>query len=137
MNRQRAQAWLLRLAGAVEILAFIAVIMPRSWMETAHLWLEMGQMPDGPIVIFMIRQASYSYGMHGISLWILASDVERFRPLIIFNGISFLLAALVFFLIDYSAGMPMWWTLSDTLGCLFFGGALLLLNSPKTVRLGD
>jgi hypothetical protein len=137
MNRQRAQAWLLRLAGVVEILAFMAVVMPQSWMETAHLWLEMGQMPDGPIVLFMIRQASYAYGMHGISLWILASDVERFRPLIIFNGISFLLAALVFFLIDYSAGMPMWWTLGDTMSCLFFGGALLLLNPRRTERRGD
>ena len=132
MNRQRAQAWLLRLTGAIEILAFVAVVMPQSWMETAHLWLEMGQMPDGPVVMFMIRQASYAYGMHGISLLILASDVDRFRPLIVFNGISFLLAALVFFLIDYSAGIPMWWTLVDTLGCLFFGGALLWLNFRKT-----
>ncbi|MEK6280218.1 MAG: hypothetical protein AABN95_07660 [Acidobacteriota bacterium] len=128
MDRQQAQAWLLRLTGAVEILAFMAVVMPRSWMETSHLWLNMGEMPDGPLVMFMIRQASYAYGMHGISLWILASDLKRFRPLITFNAISFLLAALVFFLIDYSAGMPLWWTLGDTLSCLFIGVALLWLN---------
>jgi hypothetical protein len=134
MNGQRAQAWLLRLAGAVEILAFLAVVMPRSWMETTHLWLDMGQMPDGPVVMFMIRQASYAYGMHGVSLWILASDVERFRPLIIFNGISFLLAALVFFLIDYSAGMPMWWTVGDTVACLFFGVALLWLSLQRNAE---
>jgi hypothetical protein len=112
----------------VEILAFIAVVMPRSWMETSHLWLNMGEMPDGPVVMFMIRQASYAYGMHGIALWILASDLERFRPLITFNAISFLLAALVFFLIDYSAGMPLWWMLGDTVSCLFIGVALLWLN---------
>jgi len=132
MNSQRAQAWLLRLAGAVEILAFFAVVMPQSWMETAHLWLDMGQMPDGSVVLFMIRQASYAYGMHGVSLWLLASDVERFRPLIILNGISFLLAGPVFFLIDYSAGMPMWWTVGDTVACLFFGIALLWLSLRKT-----
>jgi hypothetical protein len=132
MNNQRAQAWLLRLAGAVEILAFFAVIMPQSWMESAHLWLDMGRMPDGPVVLFMIRQASYAYGMHGISLWVLASDVERFRPLIILNGISFLLAGPVFFLIDYSAGMPMWWTVGDTVACFFFGVALLWLSLRKT-----
>ncbi len=128
MNDKLLQAWLLRLAGATEILAFISVVMPRSWMEVSHAWLGLGEMPSGPIIMFMIRQASYVYGMHGISLWVLASNVERFRPLIILNGISFLLAAPVFFIIDYTAGLPLWWTVFDTLGCGFFGGALLLLN---------
>ena len=128
MNRQYLQTWLLRLAGSIEILAFIAVAMPRSWMEVSHEWLGLGEMPGGAVIMFMIRQASYSYGMHGISLWILASDVDRFRPLLILNGISFLLAALVFFLIDYTSGMPLWWTVSDTSGCAFFGAALLWLN---------
>jgi hypothetical protein len=32
--------------------------------------------------MFMIRQASFTYGMHGISLWVLASDVARFRTLV-------------------------------------------------------
>lgn len=128
MNRQRLQAWLLRLTGSVEILSFAAVMMPRSWMEASHAWLGLGEMPGGPIIMFMIRQASYTYGMHGISLWILASDIKRFRPLLILNGISFLLAAFVFFIIDYTAGMPWWWTVVDTLGCGFFGAALLWLN---------
>lgn len=131
MNRQRLQVWLLRLAGTVEILAFVAVVMPRSWMEISHEWLGMGLMPDGPLVMFMIRQASYAYGMHGISLWVIATDVVRFRPLVIFNGIAFLLAAPVFFLIDYTSGVPFWWTIGDTLGCAFFGAGLLLLCSNE------
>lgn len=128
MNRQRLLPWLLRLAGAVEILAFIAVVMPRSFMETSHAWLGLGTMPEGPILMFMIRQASYSYGMHGVSLWVLATDVDRFRPLVILNGIAFLLAAPVFFFIDYTSGMPHWWTLGDTASCAFFGAALLALT---------
>jgi len=128
MNRLRLQSWLLRLAGAVEILSFAAVAMPRAWMEVSHSWLGLGEMPGGPVIMFMIRQASYAYGMHGISLWILASDVKRFRPIIILNGISFLLAAPVFFVIDHTSGMPLWWTVADTSGCAFFGAALLWLN---------
>ncbi len=128
MSRQRLQSWLLRLAGAVEILAFIAVVMPRSWMEASHTWLGLGEMPGGAVTMFMIRQASYAYGMHGISLWVLAWDVNRFRPLVILNGISFLLAAPVFFVIDYTSGMPPWWMAADTLGCAFFGAALLWLD---------
>src|SRR4029453_3807687 len=85
-------------------------------MEQSPAWLGLGTMPDGPLIMFMIRQASYVYGMHGVSLWVLASDVQRFQPMIVLNGISFTLAGAVFFAIDYSAGMPLWWTISDTLG---------------------
>ena len=128
MNRKRLLVWLLRLSGTVEILAFISVVMPRSWMEISHEWLGMGTMPEGALLMFMIRQASYAYGMHGVSLWILASDVVRFRPLIVFNGVAFLLAGPVFFLIDYLTGMPLWWTIFDALACGFIGAALLLLT---------
>lgn len=131
MNNQQLQAWLLRLAGAAEILAFFAVVMPRSWMEASHAWLGLGAMPAGPVLMFMIRQASYVYGMHGISLFVLASDVEKFRPLVRLNGVSFLLAAPVFFLIDYYEGMPSWWTLMDSAGCGFFGASLLWLSRKK------
>lgn len=131
MNRAYLQAWLMRLAGVVEILAFIAVVMPRSWMETSHTWLGLGEMPAAPVLMFLIRQASYTYGVHGISLWVLASNVERFRPLIILNGIAFLVAGPVFFLIDYTSGMPWWWTIADPLLCLPFGAALLWLSRRK------
>jgi hypothetical protein len=128
MNREQVQKWLLRLAGAIELLAFFAVVMPRGWMEASHAWLGLGEMTGGAVTMFMIRQASYTYGMHGISLWVLAADVRRFRPLVVLNGISFLLAAPVFFFIDYAAGLPLWWTLADTFGCGFFGAALLRLD---------
>jgi hypothetical protein len=131
MDRQRLLVWLLRLAGAVEILAFIAVVMPRSWMETALTWLGLGTMPGGPLIMFMIRQASYTYGVHGISLWVIASDVERFRPLVRLNGIAFLLAGPLYLLIDYNLGMPLWWTIEDPLSMAFFGAALLWLSRRK------
>ena len=128
MNRERLLVWILRLAGALEILAFIAVVMPRSWMDTSHAWLGLGQMPAGPILMFMIRQASYTYGVHGLSLWLIASDVERFRPFVVFNAVAFLVAAPVFFLIDLISGMPWWWAVSDPVSCGLLGGALLLLS---------
>ncbi|HEV2765644.1 MAG TPA: hypothetical protein VGV38_21855 [Pyrinomonadaceae bacterium] len=134
MNRLRLQALLLRLLGAVELLAFVSVVMPRSWMEAGHEWLGMGELPQGPLLMFMIRQASYAYGMHGVSMFVLARDVERFRPLVVLNGVAFLLAAPVFFLIDYTTGMPWFWTAFDTLGCGFFGAALLRLTRDESGR---
>ena len=136
MSKPQLLAWLLRLAGACELFAFLAVVMPRSWMEASHAWLGLGVLPEGPVLMFMIRQASYTYGMHGVSLFLLASDVVRFRPLVRLNGVSFLLAAPVFFLIDTTSGIPWWWTLVDTLGCGFFGAALLWLTRGGAVRQG-
>jgi hypothetical protein len=98
-------------------------------MEASHSWLGLGAMPEGPIIMFMIRQASYAYGMHGVSLWLMATDVRRYQPLIVFNAISFLIAGVVFSLIDYTEGMPFWWTIVDGFGCASFGAAVLILNS--------
>ena len=129
VNAERLQQWLLRVAGATEILAFVAVVMPRAWMETSHEWLGLGEMVAGPVTMFVIRQASFSYGMHGIALWVLASDVVRFRPLIILNGIAFLIALPVFFAIDYTSGLPLWWAVGDSVVCGLFGVVLLLLTA--------
>jgi hypothetical protein len=134
MNRERVLAWVLRVAGAVELLAFVAVVMPRPWMESSHAWLGMGEMRPTPILMFMIRQASYSYGMHGVALFVLAADVRRFRPLIVLNGVAFLLAAPVFYLIETSAGMPWWWTAFDVVGCGLFGAAVLWLTRKAEAR---
>jgi hypothetical protein len=131
MDSRRLLEWFLRLAGITEIIAFFAVAMPRSWMEATHAWLGMGAMPDAPLVMFMVRQASYVYGMHGVSLLVLATDVVGFRKLIILNGISFLLAGPVFFWIDYTAGMPWWWTLADPLSCAFTGAVFLVLGGRQ------
>ena len=128
MSRRLLLSWLLRLVGSVELLAFVAVVMPRSWMEASHAWLGLGELPGGAVTVFMIRQASYLYGMHGVAMWVLASDVERFRPLVTLDGVAFLLAGLVFFLIDYTSGMPWWWAAADAVGCASIGAALLWLN---------
>ena len=125
MNTEKLQKILLRVAGVFEIVAFIAVVMPRSWMEISHEWLGLGVMPHGPVLMFLIRQASYTYGMHGVSLWVLALDVKRFRPLVILNGIAYLLAAPIFVAIDYQSRMPLWWTIEDGVGCGVLGVALL------------
>jgi hypothetical protein len=103
-------------------------------MEISHAWLGMGQMPDGPLLMFMIRQSSYTYGVHGLSLWLIASDVERFRPFVVFNGIAFLIAAPVFFLTDYNSGMPLWWAVSDPLSCGLLGAALLWLSRNRPIK---
>jgi hypothetical protein len=97
-------------------------------MEAGHSWLGPGEMPEGAILNFLIRQASFTYGLHGVLLWLLSSDVVRFRPLIMFTGISYVLASVVLGWIDATSGMPWFWTLGDGGSCLMFGTVLLWLD---------
>jgi hypothetical protein len=127
MTARGSLVWLLRIVGGITVLAYITVVMPRSWMEAGHAALGMGEMPPGPLLDYMIRQASYVYGASGVLLLIMSLDVVRFRPLIQFTGISFLLAAPIFAVIDHTAGMPWFWTLADGMGCAAFGGGVLWL----------
>src|SRR5262245_60518520 len=101
MNYRRLQAWVLRLVGIVEILAFGAIFLPNSTMATVHEWLGKGAMPEGPVFDSVMRQVSFSYGLHGIALWFIAADVARYRPLVILTAIGYLVAGPVFFLIDF------------------------------------
>jgi hypothetical protein len=125
MNRRRLLAWVLRLVGSVEALAFGAVVMPRAWMEAFHARLGLSDMPTGPVFDSVMRQVSFTYGLHGVALWIIASDVMRYRPLVTFTGIGYLLAGPVFLLIDSTAGMPWFWVAGDGGSCLLVGALVL------------
>lgn len=125
------QARLLRLGGVIEMFAFPWAVAPRAWMETSHAWLGMGTMPAGTVVDFMIRQGAFFYGMHGVLLWWLASDVRRYQPIVRLIGFTYLLFGPVFLLIDWSTGTPLWWTLCDPIVTACFG--VLLLASGRAL----
>jgi hypothetical protein len=131
MNYRRAQAIVLRLVGAVEVLAFGAVVMPRAWMDALHAALGLGTLPVSPVVDSVLRQVSFSYGLHGIALFVIAHDVVRFRPLVILSAIGYFLAAPTFFIIDFILGMPWTWIAGNAGSCLLIGlilGTILLLE---------
>jgi hypothetical protein len=126
-NKPRLLAALLRLEGAIEMLAFGAVIMPQSWMAGTHRWLGMGDFPASPLLDYMIRSVSVLYGLHGVLVWLLAADVARYRALIIFTAASYVLAAFVFAGIDLSNHMPWWWTTNEVGSVLCLGLILFWL----------
>jgi hypothetical protein len=125
MSSRRLQAWVLRLVGAVEVLAFGAVVMPRAWMEAGYTWLGVGEMPPGPVFESVMRQVSFTYGMHGVALWLIASDVVRYRPLVVLTALGYLLAGPVFLLTDVALGMPRSWAAGNGGSCLLIGVLLL------------
>jgi hypothetical protein len=125
MDRRRLQALLLRLTGSVEMLAFGAVVMPRAWMEAGHRLLGLGEMPPGPLIDSLTRGLSFTYGLHGVALWLIASDVVRYRPLVLLAGAGYLLAGPVLFLIDVAVGMPAFWVAGNGGACLPVGTLVL------------
>lgn len=127
MSRDRLLACLLRFVGAIDLLAFGAVVMPREMMAESHVELGLGEFPPLGVVDFMIRQASYTYGMHGVSLWVLASDPQRYRPLVLLTGLYYAAAGPLFLWINTQSRMPRWWTIGDSAACFLIGISLLLL----------
>jgi hypothetical protein len=61
-------------------------------------------------------------------LWVIAWDVVRYRPLVIFTGIGYLLAGPVLIAIDFTSGMPWWWIIGDGGTCLLIGLLILWLE---------
>jgi hypothetical protein len=123
----RLQSVVLRLVGTVEMLAFGAVLMPREWMETIHGQMGLHEMPQGPVFDAVMREVSFSYGLHGIALWLIALDVQRYRPLVVLTAIGYLAAGPVFFAIDILHRMPWIWIAGNGGSCLLVGTVLLAL----------
>jgi hypothetical protein len=100
----------LRIVGVSGLFALVAVFMPFSWMAATHNWLGLEEMPTGPVVEYLARSASMFYAFFGSLFLVLASDLNRYRPLVRFLGLAFVLMGVVFLGIDLAAGMPWWWT---------------------------
>lgn len=131
---ERVVLWSLRLFGSVDLLALIAVVMPVSWMQAAHAMCGLGEFPQGSLPVYLARSTSLLYAFHGAMLWWLSSDVLRYQPVIGFFGRVTILFGIVLILVDWSAGMPVWWLLAE--GPMFAAtGVWLLWWTHGTPRL--
>ena len=129
-NRDKRLKIVLHVLGWTTLLALGAVVMPRSWMASTHEWLGLGEFPTAPIVENLARSVSAFYAIFGAVCLVLASDIERYRPLIKFLGAVLVLFGAALIGIDLAAGMPPWWTASEGLSTIVFGVLLLAFNRP-------
>jgi hypothetical protein len=130
VGRDKLLAGLLRAVGLVEAAALIAVVMPRPWMNDVHVAMGLGELPPGPVVEYLARTVSFIYGGHGVLLWLLATDPPRYKPLIVFTGVAYLVTAVVFLAINVVTRMPSYWTIIEPAACLVVGGMIVLLVAP-------
>lgn len=105
--------WILRLVGCMLLLASLAVVMPQQWMASAHQALGFGPFPKSPVMEYLARSASALYATRGALMVLASSDIRRYRPLVVFLGISGCVFGIVMLAVDLKAGMPLWWTLVE------------------------
>jgi hypothetical protein len=79
---------LLRFVGVTALFALVAVFMPVSWMAATHRWLGLGETPTAPVVEYLARSLSAFYALLGALCLVMASDLERYRPLVRFLGVA-------------------------------------------------
>ena len=117
----------LRISGSVMLLALAFVFVPRSWMKEIHLLLELGEMPDAPIVWYLARSTSAFYALAGALFWLVSFDVRAQRRILLFLGPVTVLVGVVLLGIDVAAGMPAEWTVTEGPLVVVFGFALIYL----------
>ena len=121
---------LLRFGGVIALFAVVAVVMPTSWMAATHRWLGLGEMPTGPVVEYLARSLSAFHALVGALCLVMASDLDRYRPLVRFFGVCLALLGVVFTGVDLAAGMPWWWTALEGPGAVPVGAWVYALARP-------
>src|SRR6516162_3905344 len=96
-------AIILRCSGVVSLFALVAVVMPFSWMVVTHRSLGLGEMPDGPVVEYLARSVSAFYALFGALFLLVASDLERYRPVVRFLGVALALVGFILLGVDIGA----------------------------------
>ena len=120
--RERALVVLLRVSGGGMLLALFAIVLPTEWMAATHRWLGLGEFPASPLVDYLTRSVSALYAIYGGLLVLLARDVRRFAPVIVYLAVTGLAFGVVMIGVDFAAGMPRYWSVGE-------GPLVLVLSS--------
>lgn len=128
MTAERLLKIVLRVTGAVSLLAIGAVVMPRGWMAAIHEWLGLGRFPDAPIVGYLARSLSAFYALFGGLLILAATDIRRHGPVITYVAIGSILFSLMVMAVALSVGMPLWWALMEGPWIVLLSVCILVLQ---------
>jgi len=108
-----AERWLkivLRVVGAFLLPALIAVVMPRSWIASAHRQLGLGELAGGVLVEYLARTLSAFYAVVGGLLWLLSCDVRKYLAVIRYIAVTWLaLGMVVVAILAPHSNQPFYW----------------------------
>jgi hypothetical protein len=101
---------LLRFFGTSSLFATIFVAAPHAWMQDIHAWLGLGELPDTPVVWYLARSTSAFYAVLGGLFWTVSFDLRRHKLVLTYLGAAVTVFGLALFVIDWSEGLPLFWT---------------------------
>jgi hypothetical protein len=110
ISAEQALVWFLRLTAVLLFAAVGAVFMPYAWMNAIHEGLELGDLPDQPLVGYLARSLSALYAGVGAACWHMASDVRRYLPALRFAVPVTLAFDVTLIGVDIAVELPGWWT---------------------------
>lgn len=123
----RILQWILLLSGVFLMSAFATTLLPVSWMASTHQWLGLGEFPNSPITIYLARSTSLLYGVHGLLMFYTGWSIEtHWRWVTIFGWLHVLMGSSMV-MIDWTSGMPAYWTAIEGPPVAILGVVILLL----------
>ncbi len=127
MDSKELLRWILRLMGCSSLSALIFVAAPFEWMSSAHQSLGMGPLPDQPVVGYLARSTSAFYAMLGGLFWVISFDLRRHRRVLVYLSAAVTSLGGVLLVVDWTAGLPLWWVIWEGPFVIAFGLTLSLL----------
>jgi len=128
-DHERYLKLFLRGLGTSSLTAAFFVCVPDAWMDDIHQRLGLGQLPDLPIISYLTRSTSAFYALLGGLLWVVSFDLRRHRVVLRYLGVAIVVFGLAVFVVDWLAGLPLWWRLWEgPIDCVF-GSVICYLNS--------
>ena len=97
-------------------------------MNAIHQWLDLGTLPDQPIVGYFARSTSAFYAIAGGLAWLVSFNLRRFRPIIIYLGIATTVLGTALLFIDILVDLPLSWIISEGPWVIAMGAAILWLT---------
>ena len=123
----RILQWILLLSGLFLMSAFATTLLPASWMSATHQWLGLGEFPDFPITIYLARSTSLLYGVHGLLMFYAGWSIEtHWRWVKIFGWLHIMMGSSML-AIDWTSGMPGYWTAMEGPPVAILGVVILVL----------
>ena len=119
---------LLRIGAVLTGSAFLAMLLPVEWMASTHEWLGLGPFPRTAVVDYLARSVAALYGFHGVLLFIISTDLSRYRPMVWYVAGMNVVFGLMLLVIGVHARLPTFWIVAEGPSVMALGIALALLN---------
>ena len=112
-KNERLLVLLLRLGAILTGSAFFTLFIPEATMASIHENLGLGTFPASPLTNYLTRSLSAMYAFHGGLLFVLSTDVRRFKPVVLFLGWATAVLGVALLVIDLRAPVPGWWVFAE------------------------